>query len=110
MHCALASAVQTLHTHYMPVPTTLHKHPTCPAGPVFLGSPLPALPGLTQVILVQRDLLHQRRHDKREGLAVEVVQAVASKHGREDHSAVIAVASGRHGGKEQALLAGTQSL
>ena len=53
---------------------------------------------------------HQRRHDKGEGLAVEVVQAVASKHGREDHGSVIPVASGCHGGKEQALLAGTQSL
>ena len=70
----------------------------------------PALLGLTQVIFVQRDLLHQRRHDKGEGLAVEVVQAVASKHGREDHGSVIAVASGCHGGKKQALLAGTQSL
>lgn len=104
MHCPLGSAVQTIHTHSARIPTTLHRHPACPTGPVFLG------PGLTQVIFVQRDLLHQRRHDKGEGLAVEVVQAVASKHGREDHGSVIPVASGCHGGKEQALLAGTQSL
>lgn len=108
METPLAWAVQILHAHYTPhtpLPPTLAS--SC--GSCALA-PHPALSGLTQVILVQRNLLYQRRHDKGEGLAVEVVQAVASEHGREDHSAVVTVAPGGHGGSQQALPARTPSL
>lgn len=59
----------------------------------------PALPWLTQIVLVQSDLIHQGGHDKGEGFAVEIVQAVASKHGRKYDSAIVAVALGCHGRK-----------
>lgn len=50
--CPPASAVHTLHTHSMLARTTWPQHSAC-------WSCVPCHPGLTQVILVQRDLLHQ---------------------------------------------------
>lgn len=51
----------------------------------------------TQIILIQLNLLHYRRHHKRERLSVEVVQCVAHKHGQKYRASVVSIAWLSHG-------------
>lgn len=53
--------------------------------------------GLTQVIFVQFNILHNRGHDEGEGFPVEEVKRVANKHAEEDNYTVIAETCGPHG-------------
>lgn len=51
----------------------------------------------TQVILVQLNFVHERRHHKGESLPVEVVKSVADEHGQEDGRPVVSIARCGHG-------------
>lgn len=51
----------------------------------------------TQVILIQLDFVHERRHHKGESLPVEVVKSVADKHGQEYSCPVVSIACPGHG-------------
>lgn len=50
----------------------------------------------TQVILVQLNFFHYRRHHKGESLSVKVVQRVAHKHGQENSSSVVSITCSGH--------------
>lgn len=50
----------------------------------------------TQVIFIQLDLLHYRRHYKGKGLPVKVIQRIAHEHSRENSSPVVAISRLRH--------------
>lgn len=51
----------------------------------------------TQVILIQLNFLHERRHHKGESLSVKVVERVADKHGQKYGAPVVSIAGCGHG-------------
>lgn len=51
----------------------------------------------TQVILIQLNFLHERRHHKGESLSVEVVERVADKHGQKYCAPVVSITCCGHG-------------
>lgn len=51
----------------------------------------------TQVILVQLNFVHERRHHKGESLSVEVVKSVADKHCQKYGCPVVSIACCGHG-------------
>lgn len=55
----------------------------------------------TQIILIQFNFLHYRRHHEGESLSVEVVQRVAHKHGQKYSSSVVFITCSGHGCKSE---------